>query len=117
MPNPNTIIKLTSKFNNLNIETLIVQPRCKFLLRCMRNVKKDQNNHFKYKTLINFMLKNKDNNLYYKGNGIRSIKNIHRYWNYADSHVTVKNVPNFSKMYMIIQPKVKVKPMVKCSSS
>jgi hypothetical protein len=40
IPKPNTIIKLTNKFNKLNIDNLNVQSKCKFLLRCMRGVKK-----------------------------------------------------------------------------
>ena len=106
MPKPNTIIKLTNKFNKLNIDNLNVQPKCKFLLRCMRSVKKNKKGHFNYKTLINFMLKNKDNNLYYRGKGITSIQNLYNYWNYAHSHKTAF-IPNFNKMYDILNKDVK----------
>jgi len=106
MPKPNTIIKLTSKFNKLNIDKLNIQPKCKFLLRSMRNVKKNKKGYFKYNTLVNFMLKNKDNNVYYKGNGITSTKNIYNYWNYAHSHKTAF-IPHFRKMYDIINVEVK----------
>jgi len=109
MPNPNAMIQLTSTFNNLNIERLNVQPKCKFLLRCMRSIRKDKNNQFKYTKLVNFMTKNKDNDLYYKGSGITSTKNLKSYWNYAHSHKTAY-IPNFSKMYNIVQPKVKRGP-------
>ena len=72
----------------------------------MRSVNKGKNNQFKYTTLIKFMLKNKDNDLYYKGSGITSIKNLRSYWNYAHSHSTAY-IPHFNKMYNIIQPKIK----------
>ena len=57
MPYSNSMIKLTSKFHKLDIEALNVQPKCKFLLRCMRSIKKDKNNQFKYNRLVNFMKK------------------------------------------------------------
>ena len=100
MPSPNTLIKLTSKFKKLNIETLNIQPKCKFLLRCMKKVKKNKNGYFKYKTLVNFMIKNKDNSVYYKGRGITSIRNLYNYWNYAHSHSTAY-IPNFNTMYLL----------------
>jgi hypothetical protein len=102
MPNPNTMIQLTSKFNNLNIDGLNIPHACKFLLRCMKNVNKDKNNQFKYTKLIKFMLKNKDNDLYYKGYGITSTKNIYKYWNYAHCPSHCATIPHFNKMYNII---------------
>jgi len=106
MPYSNSMIKLTPKFHKLDIETLNVQPKCKFLLRCMRSIKKDKNNQFKYNRLVNFMKKNKDNKLYYRGNGITSVKNLHFYWNYAHSHKTAF-IPDFNKMYKITLPVIK----------
>ena len=105
MPKQNTLIKLTSIFNNLNIEELNVQPKCKFLLKCMRKIKKNKKGYFKYDSLVNFMIKNKDNSLYYSGRGITSVKNVYKYWNYAHSHSTA-NIPNFNKMYYIVNNKV-----------
>jgi len=106
MPKSNTEIKLTSAFYRLDIETLNVQPKCKFLLRSMRSVKKNRKGQFKYNTLVKFMVKNKDNNLYCKGARIKSVKNIQRYWNYAHSHSTAY-IPNFDNMYTLVQNKVK----------
>ena len=100
MPSSNTLIKLASKFKKLNIETLNIQPKCKFLLRCMKKVKKNKKGYFKYGTLVNFMIKNKDNSLYYTGRGITSIRNIYNYWNYAHSHSTAY-IPNFNTMYLV----------------
>ena len=98
MPSLDTWIKPTSKFIKLNIETLNIQPKCKFLLRCIRNIKKNKNGCFKYGNLVNFMIKNKDNPLYYSGRCITSVKNIYNYWNYAHSHSTA-SIPDFNKMY------------------
>ena len=106
MPSPNTVIKLTSLFYTLNINKLNIQPKCKFLLRSMNDVKKNKKGYFKYNTLLKFMLKNKDNKLYYHGNGITSIANLYNYWNYAHSHKTAF-IPNFCEMYDIIPVKLK----------
>lgn len=101
MPSPNTLIKPTSKFTKLNIETQNINPTSKFLLRCMRKVKKNKNGCFRYKTLVNLMKKNKDNPLFYTGRGITSVKNINNYWNYSHSHATAY-IPDFNKMYRLI---------------
>jgi hypothetical protein len=98
MPSRDTWIKPTSKFTKLNFETLKIQPKCKFLLKCMRKIKKNKNGCFKYGNLVNFMIKNKDNPLYYTGRGITSVKNVSNYWNYAHSHSTAY-IPDFNKMY------------------
>jgi len=72
----------------------------------MRSVKKNKNGYFKYNTLVNFMLKNKNNKLYYRGKGITSNRNLYNYWNYAHSHKTAF-IPRFHKMYDIIHIQVK----------
>jgi len=101
MPKSEQLIKLTDSFNNININNLNIQEAPKFLLRCMKDINKDNLGYFKYIDLIKFMLNNYDNPKYYKGFGINSEININNYWNYAKSHSTAY-VPNFSSYYILI---------------
>jgi hypothetical protein len=98
MPHNNDIFKLTQKFDEVNIDDLNIQDAPKFLLRSMKNIKKDKNGHFKYHDLVKFMINNHTNKKYYQGRGIKSIKNIYLYWNYAKTHRTAY-IPRFETYF------------------
>jgi hypothetical protein len=100
MPTNEEFVKVTSKFNKLNIESQNTTPASKFLLRSMRTIKKNKYGNFRYGDLINFMKIHKNNQLFYKGRLLTSNKNISRYWNYAHSHKTAR-IPEFNKMYRL----------------
>ena len=94
MPYLNDKFKLTNFFLEQNIDELNIQEAPKFLLRCMKKI--SNNNIFIYKDLLNFMINNCDNEIYYKGErGISSKKNLKYYWKYALSTTHSANIPNF----------------------
>jgi hypothetical protein len=99
MPYNNDIFKLTNILYDTDIDHLNIQEAPKFLLRSMKNVKKDINGHFKYINLVTHMIDNRSNPEYYQGRGIKSEKNIYLYWNYARSHKTA-NIPGFERYFI-----------------
>ena len=99
MPKLESYIKLTPIFYNLDIDKLIIQESPKFLLNSMKYVKKNKDGYFKYGDLLDFMIKNYNNKIYYKGNGIKSLKNLDNYWNYANSENHTATIPNFKSYY------------------
>lgn len=103
MPKLESSIKLTSDFYNLDIDNLTIQESPKFLLRAMLNVKKDQDGYFKYGDLLDFMIINHNNNEYYNGKGIKSLDNLDRYWNYANSKKHNATIPYFKSYYYPFQ--------------
>ena len=57
----------------------------KFMLRCMCELSKiSQNRLFKYRELLDFMSSNYNNEMFYKGNGI---KNLDYYWKYHSVNI------------------------------
>lgn len=99
MPRQNNKFKLTNHFNNINIEELNIAEAPKFLLRSMKNIDKDDDDCFIYKNLLIFMKNNYNNEEYYRGSGITSMKNINLYWNYACNNHTA-NIPNFTTYFI-----------------
>ena len=99
MPKLESYIKLTPDFYNLDIDKLTIQESPKFLLRSMRHIKKNCNGYFKYKDLLDFMENNYNNKQYYKGIGIKSLNNLNRYWNYANSKKHKAKIAHFKSYY------------------
>ena len=100
MPSLSQEISLTTEFTKNTPEELNCQPAPKLLLRSMWELGKE-NKKFTYSTLVNFMIRNKNNRDYYKGRQIRSIKNIKKYWDYAKDKQHNANIPNF-EIYFIL---------------
>ena len=56
MPFRNQMIEITPLLQNLDIESLEdVQPAPKYLLRCMKEIPKNNENRFRYSDLLTFM--------------------------------------------------------------
>ena len=86
-----------------DIETMNCQEAPKFMLRCMCELSKISNNGlFKYSELLDFMRSNYNNELFYKGHGISSIKNLDYYWRYGKSKCHSANIENFENLVKII---------------
>ena len=101
LPKNNNSIKLLPIFLELNIDTINLAPAPKFLLKSLKSIKRDKNNSFIYKDLIDFMIKNKNNTNYYKGNSDLKTINIKRYWQYACSDKHKSGIPNFKNFYLL----------------
>ena len=98
MPKNNDIIRIN--FSYEDIDTINCQEAPKFLLRSMYELSKNGGS-FKYIELLNFMKSNYNNELYYKGHGIRSLKNIDYYWRYAKSDFHNARIPNFKNLVIL----------------
>lgn len=101
MVKPYQRIQLTDDFNSININELNIQNASKFLLRCMRDVPKN-NNTFTYETLLNFMMENSKNINYYTGSSTLRHNNIRLYWYYSTSSRHSASIPNFNNYYIFL---------------
>ena len=102
MPYRNSRIELTPIFDNLDIDSLPIQEAPKYLLRCMREIPKESDGTFLYCDLVQYMRSHTTNDDLYQGNGITSLDNINRYWQYAMSSRHGARIPNFEDYFVLL---------------
>lgn len=99
MPLKNDKIKNTNLLTDEFIEN-IGQDAPKFLLRCMKELGSNKE-RYSYGDLVKFMVENHNNDEYYKGQGIKSLKNLSRYWGYSCSKKHTAKIDNFETLFII----------------
>ena len=102
MPYRNNRIELTPEFHNLDIDSLSIQEAPKYLLRCMREIPKETDGTFLYCDLVQYMRSHTHDYDLYQGNGITSLDNINRYWQYALSPTHGARIPNFQDYFVLL---------------
>ena len=102
MPYRNNRIELTPEFHNLDLDSLSIQEAPKYLLRCMREIPKEIDGTFLYCDLVQYMRSHTHDYDLYQGNGITSLDNINRYWQYAISLTHGGRIPNFRDYFVLL---------------
>lgn len=101
MPKLYQVIEVTDEFNSLDINILNIQEASRFLLKCMKDIPKNEN-LFSYGSLITFMIHNCTNRDYYSGNNLLKHNNIKLYWNYSNSNKHSASISRFNNYYNFV---------------
>ena len=93
------IFKISRSFPK-DIDSVICQPQPKYLLTSMKEVS-NIHGYFTRKLLIDWMIENKDNELYRSFNkNVKSNNNITKYWNLAHNKNHNARILDFKEYYV-----------------